>query len=419
MRELPDDVLFLVFNHLDILDILHATEAFDAFQQPAVWWFRRFHAHKIIEINGRYFPHLGPDEVYHIHQKQGIIKIRSYQMTLKVLNTFGSAIENLQIDYKNIRRDELTQIQRIIDEKCINNLKYFGIRDSPMYQIDVIPWTFPNVETVSLKSLQFRGDAGLNESFPNMRSLDLSDFLYENGKPVDKHFPRLNEIRIDFGDRNPHIICLNETHIERMIQRNPQIKSAAFRNPSQDFLRFLHNNLPNLEALEVNDERKEIFSQYNDAIFFGSVKKFTLHMDHQFFKRPQHSSLTFGDNLEEFKLVLCCMSFRPIWIKFMERFANVPYYSIEFPRRCEEYPDLSDLKVSNVREMRLKYIDLGVFRNIFNKIKHQQQLETIHVIGLEQSEYRAIRDELSAEWTVNVSGNRNWDDKIDVVLSKM
>lgn len=402
---------------MEIFDLLNITKVHSTFVQPAIWSFRHFQAYKIIEISGRYFPaSKGQNQQHNIRQGDALILIYSYEMTLEILNTFGTAIEKLDLDYQNMHPNELADIQRIIREKCAINLKHFGVSTNQPNYIDLIPSIFPNVESVSFMWIQLDIDINLNEKFPNMRSLHLSSVLSENGNIIDHHFPHLN--KISFHLRN-NVIGLNETHIERMLQKNAQIKSVNCKNPSQNFLQFLHENLPNMEALEVEDETKKIFSQNNRVIHFANVKQFTLHMDHRFFRDPEQFPFTFGDKLEEFKLIWCCDLFGSKWIEFFDRFANTPKLSIQFPGRCVEYPNLTELNFSNVHELRLIYIDLGVFRKIFKHIKQQQQLEMIHVIGIEPNDHLAIRNEINSDWEMDVLVNANRDDKIDVILTKI
>lgn len=415
MRELPGDVLHLIFDNLPISDLLHVTEANDAFVQPAIWSFRHLYAHRTVEINGRLFTH-GEDEQLLFVTDKGTIEVRSYELTLKILNTFVDVLEKLEINYSNMHPTEMVEIQRIVREKYANNLKHFGVSHGQSNHPDLIPSIFPNVESVKLLLMRFDNDIRLDEKFPQMQSLNLAYISTKTDDLVDHHFPHLNEFKVHFCDS---MYGLNEAQVERMLQKNPQIKYVIVKGGSQNFLKILHENLPNIESLELDDIRTALFSQNDRVIHFAHVKKFTLHMIFKYFINPEHFPFSFGDKLEELELVWFCGTFSPRWVEFIESFANIPKLSVKFLGKCHLYSHIAELSLPKLREIRLQNINLRGFRDFFNRIKQRVGLETIHLIGLGHDETEQIRNEINSEWKMNVFKSVKHDGRIDVVLSKL
>lgn len=410
-------MLQLIFERLKLSDLLRVIESDDALLEPAIWAFRHKHSHNLIGINGPGFP-FGAMFNISIRMHPGVIELQNFETTLKVLQLFGGSIQRLHIIYKEMQRFEMADINELILMNCADTLIHFGMtfRTNNMNS-EVISTKFLNVESVTLSEGDFNGDFpfDLNEKFPKMRTLELNRLVNNTDKLIDRHFPRLEHLKVYF----PYDGGLNESQIERVLQKNPRINSVTAGKPSPGFLNILSNNL-RFKNLHLHDLHWDFFTADGPVVHFETVKKLSMQMLFHIIPTLVNIPLSFGE-LIEIKLTWRCSELSSQWVQFVEGNENLEKLDIEFDRGdCTEYAHLADLKLPKLREVQLKGIDLDndEMDDFFDKIKQWINVKTIRFVDIPKDEIDLLRDKIILEWKMNIFASDHSEDLVSVVISK-
>lgn len=415
-RDVPADVKQLIFEQLKLSDLLHIIEADTAFLEPAVWAFRYKHRNSVIHINGPGF-YYGSMFNISFRMGPGLVELQNYETSKRVLQTFGSCIQRLHISCLDMKQSEIVDINDLIRTKCGERLIHFGVTfPTANMHSEVITSILPNVESVSLSGGDVNADAqiDLNQQFPKMHTLEL-DRLYHM---VDDHyFPHLKRLKVHFPYGG-----LNESEIERVLQRNPQINSVTAIKASPNFLTILHNNLFDLEELELFDLHWDFFTVNGPTVHFESVKRIHLNLLFSMTPNWMHIPFSFGQQLEEIKMFWRCSELNTQWIQFIENNSNIQRFEVEFDGgNCGEYAQLGALQLPHLKELKLHRIQLVKSKTdeLFNKIKQWGNIERIDFGDVAREQVDLLRNCIDLEWNLNIFRSESSEELVDVVITKI
>lgn len=92
---------------------------------------------------------------------------------------------------------------------------------------------------------------------------------------IDRHFPQLEHLFVDiYKDDEP--IRITEADVEKVLTKNPQIRSLKLINSSQRLLHIIGKILPNLESLELMRYNDTNDSNDEEIVLLENVKIFTI-----------------------------------------------------------------------------------------------------------------------------------------------
>lgn len=201
--------------------------------------------------------------------------IINHQTAESAIKLFGHLINTtIIINYMGIKQKEATRITDSISKYCkhLTNMVFIDFEANPFSGTQT---DFPTVNVVYLigKSTTFgTKNYKLNQIFPNLRELHLLVQGIKDQSCIDLEFPFLEHLSTCIS--KPKFPSFDESTIEELLKKNPQIESAEFELVSHAFLKKVNEILPKLEMLKTTPPADEI--DFFNGIRFKNVKKLTL-----------------------------------------------------------------------------------------------------------------------------------------------
>lgn len=426
-------MLQLFFEQLNVADLLNIIDTDAHLLQPAVWAFRHTHAHKTIEISGGSY-NLGKKYYYRKETKETKEKSQletwSYEMTLKMLELFGSAMQNVHINYMSMNATEVAVVNRLIREKCANHLKYLEITfDRPNQNGILIPSEFPQVERVAFTHgyIDFGAQIDLSRTFPDMKQLELLKLQSISRNVIDRHFHHLAELKVNIDIENWRRSKILEPEFENLIKKNPQIKRITVTGCSPHFLSILHENLPQLESLSLGNLDGRAFRRTSHAYHYASVQKFSMHVTSKLIAQPEKIPFTFSNRLEEVELFWICSELSDQWRAFIENNTTIQRLNIAFipaatqNELCANFAHLTELNLPNLEVLTLQRIDLNLHEetnNFLDKIDKWHKLKAIHLVNIQNDQIDVFQQKICPIWTMTILENDQFDGMVDILITK-
>lgn len=255
---------------------------------------------------------------------------------------------------------------------------------------------------------------------PILDSLQFSRVSIASNDLVDRNFPHLEHFSVVFASNEN----LTESQIELMLRKNPKIKSIFVGKCSVSFIGVLDENLPNLEILELDELPFSFFADVNRVFRFENVKRFTLNLLFHVISTAVNIPFAFGNQLEEMELVWPC-SMKKLgkqWFQLIESYSNIKKLNFRFRgKACAEYAYLAKVNLPNLRELKIRGINLNERKEMetfLNKIQQWTTLERLNLLDIQLNQTDVLRNNLSSEWTMTVFENQYSDDLANVVIAK-
>lgn len=301
----------LIIEKLDLPGLINVATTNSYFRTLSFDVFSRKYAKKPIVFRR---PVLANVENFQIgSSKEVIVRIEDYNLMFKILNIFGHLVIALKIDYQNFESKRMIELNHYINHRCSESIIHLELRNYPHENVlDVIRMPFKNAEKISFGFERITDSImTLDEMFPKMRRLDLNNVRIIDASFFERRFIHLEDFSISFVTPEG----LNQEGIKSVIKANPQIRSLQLTHSSENLLKFISENLPQLEELQLtwikwntNNER--------DMIHFKNVKKLLVKTT-----RNSPKKLVF-DNLQE--LILDCSEQISIeWMNFVVENRNL------------------------------------------------------------------------------------------------
>lgn len=430
LRDIPVDILQIIFEQLPIQDLMNATKSYDAtIEELAYWAFRHGKSYKqfvVCDTAYTYWSHgskFAEDEVS--------IQIKDYSTTMDFFKRFGHMIKYFHMDYTGVRLYSATNVSSnqmkhmitAIPNDCANVTHFEMTCDGSMHYDLMMPSEMVNVIVLRFTRCHFHGGyyINLNKHFPNVRSLqfEMTSTIYDG--LLDYQFPNVIEFKFNFLNKG-----FDNYQLQRMFQKNQQIKSIYVGNCTLDFLHNLATHLPQLERFELNEIKS---SQFDGMIVghFPLVKKFILQLIDQNWsmRHVNYVPMTFTDQLNELQLIWDCTRFSDEWTQFIEDNVAIEMFSIRFMRgQCSNFAHLPDLRMPNLVHFTVQGIDLtddnelDKFVEKIQQIQRWKRLETITFADIPYHHTNLLRHKFNLDWEIDEFRYKRSNALIDVVLRK-
>lgn len=272
------EVVLLILEKLDLHELANIAETNRIFSRLAADVFRRKFSKKTIKIVSS--SSIG--SMMHIFNKNDNVEIQDYETVPKVLRYFGHLITSLKVEYYFVFDSEIENINRIINLYCSDTLMDFDVHSGHEDFFDEMTKPFKAVKSVSVRgrynSLGSK-TLKLNELYPEMINLTLKNIKVFDSSWINLNFPHLKYLCVDVSQNtDPRMAAnyLSEADVDRFIKNNQQIESVRLGSITQNLLKMVAKDLPNLINLEL-----ECYDEWNSnfehrVIRFDNVKRFTM-----------------------------------------------------------------------------------------------------------------------------------------------
>lgn len=401
INDLNIDCHMLVLEKLDFIDMLAAAEASQVLSYAAAEIYRRTFSKKSIQIITPYA------EAHDIRIFSDLARVRNNITAARIVKHFGFLISHLEIKQysRNNRGGDKHIINDLINYYCCESLTQLSLDINEEDFFEPMRKPFINVKRLSIegdfKTLNSKF-LSFSELFPAINILNLKSPTLFDASCIDSKFNQLQTLAVNMLDYNyPNYIL--ETDIKKLILKNPQIRDLTLMYDSRSFLRFISENLPNLEVLKLAfyDESN---SNDEEEIRFENVKIFIMEncLD---ISAPKN--IVF-ENLEEFE---------------------TGYYSTAGHAWMELVANTNKLKKLRITGSALSRQELEIFVRIptnitwlsarlapgipneciINLVKNNQQLNHVHwektELGLRGYAMKQLHNELTDNWVINESNS--------------
>lgn len=287
ITDLIDDVLYCIFDELELNDLTHMVEAIPKFL---------FVASETVRRN---YPEINVQLVYSQHQKHILfhhdkqVDIFDFQLCLDALKHFGEVFQKIFIDYDRIQMCDRENVTKSLNNYTAKTLKQLdlGQVDEKVLNFYTVP--FEEVHELSCHFravMQAEGLVPWNRLFPRLQRLILNVFFVMDINFINCEYPNLSHLSFEFDKIAwKHIKVING-----LLQKNPQLKSLDIRDSfPPGFIASIAPLLPTLEYLTINSWK---IGNGEKNVSFENVKHFELNTNEQSFVErlwlPSLESLT-------------------------------------------------------------------------------------------------------------------------------
>lgn len=253
INDLDIDCKILIFERLAFFDLVAVAKVSSSFSTSAASVFKRSFANVPIRFET-------PDREHDDDHRGTFIVISRLETIQSVLVHFGRFISHLELHKPGgvFEGHQIKLISQLINSYCSDSLKrltlYIEAFGSTFFESLTKP--FEKVDHLKIQGDYYNpfgnGKLNLKQLFPKMTKLDMFAKV-RNPNCIDETFANvtqfsvLNEKRVNKGMP----FYLDDQDVKRFILKNPQIRNLSVECRSSQFLWFISQNLPNLEALEI------------------------------------------------------------------------------------------------------------------------------------------------------------------------
>ncbi|XP_055296486.1 uncharacterized protein LOC129565530 [Sitodiplosis mosellana] len=267
-------------GEVDIYELITLVGSNKSLTYEAMELFKRKYSNKTVFITD---PHMEA-KYSTIYGNTERIFICHFDTALEVLKMFGHLISSLRVEYSEsyISRNNPSKINKFINLYCSASLTELSVdaRDVNLFRDMIKP--FEKVKVLFLGG-QFKtlasSDLSFVELFPAVHDLYLQHLQITNNKCIDQEFIHLKYLYVQlcYNDE-PTQFCSNETDIEKLLRKNPQIQALSLTYSSPKFLNIVYKvlrNITDLTLISYNPRREPNEGDAEDIIF-EYVTNFTL-----------------------------------------------------------------------------------------------------------------------------------------------
>lgn len=434
LMDLNDDVLFLIFKEMDLIEWLNMVKVHSVFVPFANDAYRsRYRGYQVKfddDIYKRRKSRAARKPVFvnqpniqesYTKPKFNRLLITDHQLALNVLKYFSSNIQELFINGRYSRPSEklwkvVNQFVNRYASNFITKLKIY-IMDNTLEQY-TLPFNKVEILDGGINVNQIGNSVlALNKIFPKLQMIKLVLSETASFQIIDCEFPQLGDVSLSLFDDT--ISEENQKLIQGFVKKNSQIKSLSLFDSSWKNVEYFSQHLSNLVNLsldslnDVKSNKIEFKSVKNVKIFEENGKyatklsfpqlenihfRYSFHHRHEwtnFFRKHQTvktlhlDEITYehhGNNRGRNDLVILTESLSDL-IE-VEMSCDYPLHVQEFTQFIQSHPNL----------MRIAYNFRGFYRE-------------------RSSEIRILREKFENQWNITQIGKDNID-FIELIFEK-
>lgn len=268
MAHLAPEVQMLIFEELNLTDLINVAQTNTYFHHLAAEIYRHKFQHKIIKIERKSNFDARPIQI-----QENSITFSTPTMAEGFLRVFGLLVTKIMLSDMKVNIEDAKRISKIINEFCSNSLRQLELRNSPMQIWNELKEPMKNVENLTLfNKFEISENVNLTKLFPSLRRLSLEFINSHDIHTFDAHFPHLKHLT--------HAYFACETNSEQdlvnLCRMNPQIHSLNLKYSSYVSLKIAGENLKNLTILKIYWPVWTGAREEADELRFENVRKLVL-----------------------------------------------------------------------------------------------------------------------------------------------
>lgn len=202
------------------------------------------------------------------------VYVIDYDDALKMIDSFGSVIQSINIVFHRIDGSRGREILNKINDKC-HRLSSLGICSYRESICDELKRQFPTVRKLIFVGGETESstiDANkckLNYTLPELNFLALRYMLIPNWALFDGHFAKLQHLELSIPKylNNDYI-----THAIDFVKANAQIFNLTLENTKLSLLKAMNDYLPQLKYLQLRRLSKNYLNYNGQPVRFNTVE---------------------------------------------------------------------------------------------------------------------------------------------------
>lgn len=395
------DVQYLMFENLELSDLLSLSQTSQRFSILTEEIFMRKHSNKLFRL---FRPER--DEKRKLYDLSDLIIVINYDTILKLLKTFGRLIKNIELLCGSSHEENMTELSASINLNCADTLIEINIDSDHEDLFAGMTKPFRKLKVFSMRGLveNLGSDTlSFNELFPAIRRLKLGNIVQISNKScIDVSFEHLEYL--DVRVQNYGLVKeLNSEDVEKLLRKNPQIQSILLRNAKRRLLELTSQILPNIADIHLISYDNTI-SDGDHEIIFENLTNFTA----SFRSQDRYENVTFR-NLTELHTGISIFPNDEILnlITFVRRNPNLKRLFIDWGFIYHgNIQQLSQAQL-NIEEITMKILSVKE-EHIINFIRNCEHMKKItvnddvcHYINIE-----TLRDQIEDKWIITTHEKR-------------
>lgn len=260
--DLNDDCKLMIFEQLDLADLLELRKMSPYFKELADYIFSRDFASKAIVFHQGF-------TYDRLVDQHNVLNLTDVSLIERLFKNYGPMISRLDISFKSDTKNESKEVIDLANRYC-TDLKQLHLFSYDQETLDDVNAPFLSVENVLMygdfrrlgsKTLQ------LNEIFPNLRTLLLDRLYLFDREETKQKYPKLQYLGLSLK-----LDEMLENKIYEMIKKNSQIQNVSLHLGTPRYISMIKNLLPQLENLELHSFSAENFGNFT----LTTIKKLTV-----------------------------------------------------------------------------------------------------------------------------------------------
>lgn len=396
--DLNSDVLYIIFSHLDVEDLLSTVEAFPEFHHLVHEMFRRKYSTYEVQIK---------KSPYNTSAQKVIVVVPSEKrfdvliddgirdFDSRLLYMFGYIFQKIKIEYLTYPPWET--VTKFLNKYCSDTVKRLELKLIDQRNLNHLTGPFKEVEefSCSIFSRHLNVTQPLNQLFPKLLRLDLELYIDSDYSLFECELPHLEHLKV-----TPTMSCRKSDQIKSLMQKNPNIRSieiVGYSFPS-NYIEVINQLLPNITNLTMTWVNIK-----TDFIRFDNVKNFNIVQ----IGRDSIGKL-FLPNLKSIQFIYDSDYFDE-WHTFFQRHSNITHLqlgqessgNVLVNELLNDLPNLVDVSIECVDIVPIEHINIFI-ENHSNLKKLQFSFREI------TTDYEIIlRERFKNEWRIHIKQHYN------------
>lgn len=334
------DCLYLIFDRLDIKDLINMAQISEEYTHIATSVYRRKYSEHEIRMGETEYDRverLKPSPI-DIIISSNYIKIKDLKLASNFMKFFGNKIQKLVMyNYPKLPSDWAI-LNRIVNKYGAESLTKLKMSRFSKEIWSQFSQPFKNIKTMDIDIEGNTDGMKLNWMCPKLKSLNIIFIREANYDFIDCELPHLEHLHISFHNV---LIWNRKEEIIGLIKKNPQIRSMDIVPTIPELAQVVNELLPRLESITLRFD-----DQGNQPLHFENVKHCAVSSNYDY---VTVTNLSFS-HLESLEIQYPSMKLEK-YIEFIGRHRNLKRLRVN--RSMRDGIDLNELtaELSNLEEM--------------------------------------------------------------------
>lgn len=393
LTDLNADVLYTTLNNLDAFDLLHLSQINTMLHSVAATVFRHKYHH--VEMSCQMHERMCRNEnetieKLHVNDDLKRLTITDFELSFNLLKYFGDSMKKISISrfinhiantstiYTHVNKyaSDVTHLQLDgIDEILLSHFT------APFEQLEELDCSFMNEKNVATRPV--------NELFPNLRRLTVSMLSTLGPSFFVVEFPQLEHVEFKIASSS------SEEYVDMVadfLRKNPQIQSIDYYIFPDDFIKVVHELLPNITSLTLYS-----LNNGHEILDFKNVRHLNVGSQH-----PTPIDQLSFEHLESLKIIYTSGSFNS-FRRFFEMNHNLKRLDLSITSNgWTVYDQLETLlaDLNDLVEVTLKlyhYAEADVIIRFVKKHTNLNKLDFI-IWTSPESDMKIIQEQFKIDW---------------------